>query len=502
MLVAPLMIPIFGMSLSLTIGHNALFGRASLAESMGVALAVGLGGLVGKMVLEVEFGSELLARTNPTPYDIVVALAAGAVGAFSMIDEHLSATLPGVAISTSLVPPLATCGLCLSQGRYDLAGGAFLLFFANFLAIQIASAAVFLLFGFSGAVATERLPPIQPSILTLRIFVKRFFLSLLLLFGVTIFMTHTLYNVVNERRFYRQLEAVLTEELHQRTGARLTEVHYERGERAVNVVAIVLTPQEFAPADAKDIEHKLQGHFHDTFQLIIRSLLSKDTDDQGPVFVTTNEQKPPSSQVKTQAWFLSEANRVISEQLTQVAGARLIEVRFEDGNGPKTVVAVIRTPAAITPAQVKDLQAILREHIDLEARLVTRSILTRDADAERYLYDEPTVLKKELISPALTGEALAFHQQLDDALKRHIARVVAGASLSEFRYARHDQQLHVLAVVRTPQNFTPEQIHMVQTALQDEISSQLNLVIRSVVGIDVDTRGYLSSLDENLFKEQ
>jgi len=88
--------------------------------------------------------------------------------------------------------------------------------------------------------------------------------------------------------------------------------------------------------------------------------------------------------------------------------------------------------------------------------LIARSVLARDADAEHYFYEPKP--KKEEVAQALTGEALAFHKQLEGALEVCIRVVVAGASLLEFRYAERDEQLWVLAIVRTPQNFTPEQV--------------------------------------------
>jgi uncharacterized membrane protein len=50
-----------------------------------------------------------------------------------MVDERISPALPGVAIATAIVPPLANTGLCLGLGAYAGAWGSFLLFFANFI---------------------------------------------------------------------------------------------------------------------------------------------------------------------------------------------------------------------------------------------------------------------------------------------------------------------------------------------------------------------------------
>ena len=81
--------------------------------------------------------------------DLLAALATGVAGAFAMCRRDLSAVLPGVAIAISLVPPLAVVGVCAGQGQWDLAFGAFLLFFSNVVAMIIAGSAVFTLAGYT-----------------------------------------------------------------------------------------------------------------------------------------------------------------------------------------------------------------------------------------------------------------------------------------------------------------------------------------------------------------
>ena len=78
----------------------------------------------------------------------MVATLAGLAGALAMIDERVSPVLPGVAIATALNPPIAAMGLCLALGAYQGAWGAFLLFFANVLAILAVAGAMFLVAGF------------------------------------------------------------------------------------------------------------------------------------------------------------------------------------------------------------------------------------------------------------------------------------------------------------------------------------------------------------------
>ena len=137
--------------------------RALGTLALGMLLAVGLSAALGQLV--VPFGidlveqlpAEIVGRTKPTLFDLVVALAGGAAGSYALAQPRLSATLPGVAIATALMPPVCVVGLGLALGRPEVATGALLLFLANFVAIVFASSLVFLSLGFAPAAARTAL---------------------------------------------------------------------------------------------------------------------------------------------------------------------------------------------------------------------------------------------------------------------------------------------------------------------------------------------------------
>jgi len=118
MLVAPLMTPIFGMTLALIRGNTDLLGKSIRAEVAGVVASVFMGFLLGTLAPMVEATPEMVARTEPNLFDLLVAVLAGFAGSYAMVDEKISPALPGVAIATAIVPPLANCGLCFSLGAY------------------------------------------------------------------------------------------------------------------------------------------------------------------------------------------------------------------------------------------------------------------------------------------------------------------------------------------------------------------------------------------------
>ncbi|MEN8808614.1 MAG: DUF389 domain-containing protein, partial [Desulfobacterales bacterium] len=114
MLVAPLMTPIFGIALALIRGDARLLGRASQAEIAGVAAAIAMGFILGIIYPSLEPTPEMISRTQPQLFDLMVAIFSGFAGAYALVDEKISPALPGVAIATAIVPPLANTGLCFA----------------------------------------------------------------------------------------------------------------------------------------------------------------------------------------------------------------------------------------------------------------------------------------------------------------------------------------------------------------------------------------------------
>ncbi|MEM7116716.1 MAG: TIGR00341 family protein [Chloroflexota bacterium] len=149
MLVAPLMSPIVGTGLAIVLG-DAKFVRMALGSVVrGVLLAIFLGAIIGLIYPNETLTSELLARTEPSLFDLGIALFSGIAGAYALSRSNAAGALPGVAIAAALVPPLATVGISLTTQHWQQAFGALLLFATNFVAISSATALTFLLLGFS-----------------------------------------------------------------------------------------------------------------------------------------------------------------------------------------------------------------------------------------------------------------------------------------------------------------------------------------------------------------
>nr|WP_277816659.1 DUF389 domain-containing protein [Microbacterium aquimaris] len=161
MLVAPLMTPILGLAGAMVNGwarravHSAvLVGTGTVAS---VVLAYGIAGW-SPVAISFATNSQITSRVSPNTVDLLIAIAAGAAGAFATVNSRVASGIAGVAIAVALVPPLAVVGISLNGGRFSDAGGAALLFLTNFVAIVLAAALVFVLTGFARPFALRHRP--------------------------------------------------------------------------------------------------------------------------------------------------------------------------------------------------------------------------------------------------------------------------------------------------------------------------------------------------------
>ena len=152
MLIAPLMTPIMATAASLLMGWPGRAIRSFALVVGGVLLAVGTSWVLARyapQLVSVTANTQVLGRVSPTLLDLLVAVAAGAAGAYAVSRTDVSDSLPGVAISVALVPPLTVVGISLQAGQFTFATGAFLLFLTNLVGIVLAGGIVFVLVGFS-----------------------------------------------------------------------------------------------------------------------------------------------------------------------------------------------------------------------------------------------------------------------------------------------------------------------------------------------------------------
>ena len=139
MLISPLMGPIIGMGYS--VGTNDFDLLKTSLKNYAVATLISLITATVYFTLTPYHGaqSELLARTSPTLYDVLIALFGGAAGIVAIASKDKGNILPGVAIATALMPPLCTAGFGIASLNLKYFLGAFFLYFINTVFIALAT---------------------------------------------------------------------------------------------------------------------------------------------------------------------------------------------------------------------------------------------------------------------------------------------------------------------------------------------------------------------------
>lgn len=139
MLISPLMGPINAMGYSIATYDLDLFRKA--LKNYAFAILASLVASTAYFALSPvsTAHSELLARTSPTIYDVLIALFGGLAGIIAISSKNKGNVIPGVAIATALMPPLCTAGYGIATGQFEFFFGAFYLFTINTIFIALAS---------------------------------------------------------------------------------------------------------------------------------------------------------------------------------------------------------------------------------------------------------------------------------------------------------------------------------------------------------------------------
>jgi len=139
MLISPLMGPIMGVGYAAAVYDFDLI-KLSL-RSWGLAILISL--ITSTLYFAVsplsEAGHELLARTAPTIWDVLIALFGGLAGIIALTREQQNNVVPGVAIATALMPPLCTAGYAIANGQLYYFFGAMYLFVINSVFIAVST---------------------------------------------------------------------------------------------------------------------------------------------------------------------------------------------------------------------------------------------------------------------------------------------------------------------------------------------------------------------------
>ena len=155
MLISPLMNPILGLGFSLALFDFTEMRRALLALVIGAGAALLFSALIVLFSPLKAATPEILSRTRPNLFDLLVALFAALAGTFAIIRGR-GETIVGVAIATALMPPIAVVGYGLATWNVPVLEGALALFVTNFVTIALSATIMARYYGFGHSLSSHQ----------------------------------------------------------------------------------------------------------------------------------------------------------------------------------------------------------------------------------------------------------------------------------------------------------------------------------------------------------
>lgn len=479
MLVAPLMTPILGLALALIRGDAHLLGLGARSEALGVIVSLSAGALLG-LALPSHFQPtpEMLARVSPNLLDLLVAVFAGLAGAYALVDKRLSPVLPGVAISTAIVPPLANSGMCLALGAYQGALGSFLLFFTNFLSILLVSGLVFFIAGMGEELRLR-------TGLTIA---RRFSLVGVGLAVVAVLLASELIKMFEDRRLRIEVTQALETEFGALSISDLNSLQFQIKDGTLMVLVDIDAGSVIEPREVQVVQNRLADDVGKPIELFVRTTMTHDVSASGSTHqavAQTLDGFRLSGQQDQRISAAQTAEQVIREYLDEQLDVHLESLQvYPEGTGI-IVVAEIAGSTRLRSDKVSELEALINDRMPpLPIRVITRQEVAE-------LQDSESAMRLEVALPRLpTSKERDDLHSIFDFIRSWLDK--QGFWLRQREYTILEGQYHILLEVTGPMLFTSDNLASLKGDLLDALDLPLELYVRSVPEAVVGPQGYTS----------
>jgi len=255
MLVAPLMLPILLLSMAIVTGRIRLIFKTLETITKSTILSVVIATFISLFIPIFEIPSEVIIRSQPAILDMFIALAAGAAAMYAMIKKD-SASLPGVAISVSLMPPLSALGIGLATRNLGVAYGAGLLFITNLVAIIFSGAIILLLFRFKPYAKTKE-----------GVLKQGAFINIILILVLSVILSSSFIKVSEQERQKISIKDELTRQLKALGKGDLESFSVESKKEELRIMARVLSPSTLTAQDMEVLTNALAFRLEESVNL-------------------------------------------------------------------------------------------------------------------------------------------------------------------------------------------------------------------------------------------
>ena len=332
MLISPLMGPLIGVGLSISRFDLELLKKSSFNIFVAIILSV-ITSFVYFLISPLNKAqSELLSRTSPAIWDVLIAFAGGLAGIIAYTRKEKSNVIPGVAIATALMPPLATAGFGLASGNFQYFYGAMYLFAINSIFIILGTYIVIKILGI------RRKKYLEPKIEK-----RAKWIVILLIFLIIIPSVITGVNMVRQSSFEKNAEKFIKNEFHPENTIIIShKINYKSNPKKIN---IVLYGKQLDSQYIKKMKEKMTDYNLQNTDLIINQ---GKTDDNLEFNISDNIKNDIKSEIVEDIYNKSNAKIQDQSQHINELQNQLIHLKSKDipiveiGNEAKILFPVIK----------------------------------------------------------------------------------------------------------------------------------------------------------------
>lgn len=386
MLISPLMGPIVSMGLALSVYDWGLMRRSFRNLLTLTAISIGISALYFSISPINNAQSELLARIQPTIFDVMVAIFGGMAGFIGVSRARHNNVIPGVAIATALMPPLCTVGYGIGTLQPQFIFGAFYLFLINCIFICLSSLVVA---RYLKLPKHEYLDPQKKKR------VNRIISALTVV--IILPAAYTAYTFVQQNNFHQHAEEFISTVFEERGYVLIyQDIEYNRFEQKIDLAFL---SENFSDEQIAEFQDRLADFGLMGTELHIRqegftltedewlSMLEDVRGDDEKVQALEARLETERMSFESPARLLEEA-RAINGKIENIAiGSLVYGDGFAGVPGAKKI-ALVYTTASSTPAT------------PAEAETIERWLGARIADEEVLIYFKPDVAIDAAADPA------------------------------------------------------------------------------------------------------
>lgn len=267
MLISPLMGPIIGLGLGLGITDFELVRNSLRNFGFAVVISILTSALYFWITPISTAQSELLARTQPTTYDLLIALFGGFAGLIAGATKSKGQVIPGVAIATALMPPLCTAGYGIGTGQLRFLGGALYLFIINAVFIGLATLIAVRILDFRSVSYVNKSDGRR---------LNRWVLFIVLCTAVpSVFLA---YNMIQESYRQQKIQEFVKKELAW-DNSYVLNYNYEHGD-SIGLITVTMLGQKIDDEELKALQDKLADYNVKNTALVLNQGFDKALGDE------------------------------------------------------------------------------------------------------------------------------------------------------------------------------------------------------------------------------